>query len=119
MPVTKSVEWRLLCWSVSKSTQAPTNKALAEEQETTIREYIDRLDKINMCACPKMIMGATNYIIYSFENCIVMIKVILNAKSQVSYTKTKTPSSRTKAQEGHREKRITKLDIENINEISF
>lgn len=72
-------------------------KYLAEEQKTTVRECIDRLDKINICACPKMIMRATNYIIYSFENCIVMIKVILNAKSQVSYTKTKTPSSRTKA----------------------
>ena len=36
----------------SKSTRAPTNKALTEEQEAVIREYIDRVDKINRCARP-------------------------------------------------------------------
>ena len=51
----------------SESTQAPTNKALTEEQEAAIREYINRLDKINMCACPQMIVGAANYLI-RFEN---------------------------------------------------
>ena len=43
---------------VSKSTKASTNKALTEGQEGAIREYIDRLDKINMCARPQMIVGA-------------------------------------------------------------
>ena len=54
----------------SKSTRASTNKALTEEQEVAIREYIDRLDKINMCARPQMIVGAANYLI-RFENRVV------------------------------------------------
>ena len=45
----------------SKSTRVPTNNALTEEQEGAIREYIDRLDKINMCARPQMIVGAANH----------------------------------------------------------
>ena len=56
--------------SASKSTQASTNKALTEEQEGAIREYIDRLDKINICAYPQMIVGAANYLI-RFENRVV------------------------------------------------
>ena len=56
--------------SASKSTRASTNKALTEEQEGAIREYIDRLDKINMCARPQMIVGAANYLI-RFENRVV------------------------------------------------
>ena len=56
--------------SASKSTRASTNKALTEEQEVAIREYIDRLDKINMCARPQMIVGAANYLI-RFENRVV------------------------------------------------
>lgn len=54
----------------SKSTRAPTNKALTEEQEGASCEYIDRLDNINMCACPQIIMGAANYLI-RFENRVV------------------------------------------------
>ncbi len=54
----------------SKSTRAPTNKALTEEQEDAIREYINRLDKINMCARLQMIVGAVNYLI-CFENRVV------------------------------------------------
>ena len=34
------------------------------------REYIDKLDKINMCARPQMIVGAANYLI-RFENRVV------------------------------------------------
>ena len=56
--------------TASKSTRAPTNKALTEEQEVAICEYIYRLDKINMCARLQMIVGATNYLI-CFENCMV------------------------------------------------
>ena len=54
----------------STSTRVPTNKALTEEQEGVIREYIDRLDKINMCVRPRMIVGAANYLI-RFENRVV------------------------------------------------
>ena len=49
--------------SNSKSTRPSTNKALTEEQEEAIREYIDRCDRFNMCARPKMIVGAANYLI--------------------------------------------------------
>ncbi len=35
-----------------------------EEQESAIREYIDWLDKINMCARPQMIVEAANYLIH-------------------------------------------------------
>ncbi len=38
--------------SASKSTRTPTNKALTEKQESAIREYINRHDKINMYARP-------------------------------------------------------------------
>ncbi len=47
-----------------------SNKALTEEQEGSIREYIDSLDKINMCARPQMIVGAADYLI-RFENRMV------------------------------------------------
>ena len=55
---------------MSKSTKASINKALTEEQEGAIRKYINRLDKINMCAHPQMIIGAAHYLI-CFENCVV------------------------------------------------
>ena len=55
---------------MSKSTRAPTNKAFTEKQERAICEYINRLNKINMCTRPKMIVGVANYLI-CFENCIV------------------------------------------------
>ena len=47
----------------SKSTRVPTNKGLTEAQEGAIREYIDRLEKIYMCARPQMNVGATNYLL--------------------------------------------------------
>ncbi len=54
----------------SKSTRASTNKAPTKGQEGAIREYIGRLDRINICARPKMIVGAANYLI-CFENRVV------------------------------------------------
>lgn len=48
---------------IGSSTRAPTNKIITEEQEGAIHEYNDRLDKINICAHPQMIVGATNYLI--------------------------------------------------------
>ena len=57
----------------SKSTRAPTNKALTEEQEGAIREWIDRFDRINMCACPELIVGGANYLI-CFENRMMVTK---------------------------------------------
>lgn len=56
---------------VSKSIQTLTNKALIEEQEIVIHEYINRLDKINMYTCSQIIVRATNYFI-CFENCTVV-----------------------------------------------
>ena len=54
----------------SKSTRAATNKVLTEAQEGAICEYIDCLDKINICARTKMIVGTANYLI-RFENRVV------------------------------------------------
>ena len=56
------IRWLQRRWngSASKSTRASTNKALKEEHEGAIREYIDRLDKINMCTRPQMMVGAAN-----------------------------------------------------------
>ena len=56
------IRWFQRRWngSASKSTRASTNKALKAEHEGAIREYIDRLDKINMCARPQMMVGAAN-----------------------------------------------------------
>ena len=54
----------------SKSTRVSTNKALTEAKEGAIRKYINRFDKINMCASPQMIVGAANYL-FHLENCVV------------------------------------------------
>ena len=45
-------------------------KLLKKKQKGAIREYIDRLDKINMCARTQMIVGAANYLT-RFENRVV------------------------------------------------
>ncbi len=44
----------------SKSTRSPINRALTDAQEQAIFVYIERLDRINMSARPKMIVGAAN-----------------------------------------------------------
>ncbi len=38
--------------------EQPTNEVLTEAQEVAIREYIERLDKMNICGRSKMILGA-------------------------------------------------------------
>ena len=66
------LRWLQRWWNggVSKSTRAPNNNALTEEQEGAICEYINRLDKINMCAHLQIIVRVANYLI-CFENCVV------------------------------------------------
>ena len=51
VPIRRLQRW----WngSASKNTRVSTNKALIEEQEGAIREYIDRIDK---CARPQIIV---------------------------------------------------------------
>ena len=51
----------------SRSTRQSPGKALSDEQKQTVRDYIYRLDSINQCARPKMIVGAANFLI-RFEN---------------------------------------------------
>lgn len=46
------------------------SKAFIKEQEATILEYIERLDRINMVAYLQMIMEVANYLI-CFENRII------------------------------------------------
>lgn len=53
--------------SGSRSTRPSANKVLTDEQEQAIKDYIHRLDNINQCACPKMIVDAANFLI-RFEN---------------------------------------------------
>ena len=113
--------------SASKSTRASTNKAFTEEQEGAIREYIDRLDKINMCARPQMIVGAANYLI-RFENRVVghqWLKQFLKRNPEYSVRKQKPlEAERKHSHSVHdmsnyfekierfmREKGITELDL--------
>ncbi len=119
----------------SKSTRASTNKTLTKEQECAIREYIDRLDKINICARPKMIVGAANYLI-RFENRVVdhqwlmgclernpkyhiLKQKPLAAERKHSHSVYDMSDYFKKIERIMREKGITKLDLWNINEIGF
>ena len=63
----RTLQWR---WNggASKSTRASVNKALTDAQKQVIREYIARLDAVNMSARPRMIVGAANYLL-KFEDC--------------------------------------------------
>ena len=56
--------------SNSKSSRPSTNKALSDEQEVAIRQYIEQLDKINMCARPRMIIGAANHLLRSEDRVV-------------------------------------------------
>lgn len=108
-------------------TRVPANKALTEEQEDAIREYIDKLDKINMCARPKIIVGAANYLI-CFENRLVgheWLKRFLEWNPEYHMQKQKPLAAERKhSQSVHnmsdhfdnieqviREKEITELDV--------
>ena len=57
-------------FAVYKDGGMEVRQKVHEHQEGAIREYIDRLDKINMCARPQMIVGAANYLI-RFANRLV------------------------------------------------
>ncbi len=121
--------------SASKSTRASTNKALTEEQESAIREYIDRLDKINMCARPQMIVGAANYLI-RFEDRVVghqWLKRFLERNPEYHVRKQKPlAADRKHSHSVHdmsdyfekverfmSEKGITDLDVWNMDETGF
>ena len=118
-----------------KSTRASTNKALTEEQEGAIREYIDRLDKINMCVRPQMIVGAANYLI-RFENRVVghqSLKRFLERNPEYHIRKQKPLAAERKhshsvhdmsnyfekIEQVMREKGITELDVWNMDETGF
>ena len=49
----------------------PLTKLLQKRNEGAVCEYIDRLDKFNMCVCPQMIVGAAHYLI-RLENCVAV-----------------------------------------------
>ena len=119
----------------SKSTRAPTNKALTEEQEVAIREYIDRLDKINMYARLQMIVGAANYLI-CFENRTVghqWLKRFLERNPEYHRRKQKPLAAERKHSHSvhdisdyfekiervMREKGITELDVWNMDGTGF
>ena len=65
-----------------KSSRAPNNKALTEDQEGAICEYINKLDKINMYTHPQMIVGAANYLI-GFKNCMANHQWLKNFLSKI------------------------------------
>ncbi len=119
----------------SKSTRASTNKALTDEQKQAIRDYIERLDKINMCARPRMIVRTANFLIRSKNRTIdhQWFKQFKERNSQLYVQKQKPLASNRK--DSHnlqdmseyfsklsrviREKRITDDDVWNMNETSF
>ncbi len=47
----------------SRSTRPPTNRALSEEHEQSIRDYIQRLDEQNISVKLSMIQAAANYLL--------------------------------------------------------
>ena len=119
----------------SKSTRPSTNKALTDEQEQAIRDYIERLDKINQCARPRMIVGAANYII-RFENRTIghqWLKRFLARNPEFSVRKQKPLASErkdshnvhdmaeyfSKLERVMKEKGITQLDVWNMDETGF
>ena len=113
--------------NASNSTKAPNNKALIEVQEGAIRKYIDRFNKINMCARSQIIVGVANYFFY-LENCAVSYQWLKQfLKQNLEYHIQKDKPLAAEQKHSHsiydmsnyfkkvkwvmREKRITKLDI--------
>lgn len=118
-----------------KSTIAPTNKTLTIEQENAICKYIERLNEINMCAHPQIIVKAANYLMH-FENCVVVhqwLKQFFEQNSKYHIQKQKFLAKEQKQnhsvhdmddyykriEQVIREKKIIKLDVWNIDETSF
>lgn len=54
----------------SKNNRQSVGKTLTNKQKQTIKDCIHRLDSINQCVCPKMIVSTANFFI-SFENCTI------------------------------------------------
>ncbi len=119
----------------SKSTRTGTNKALTEAQEEAIREYIGRLDDINMSARRRMIVGAANYLI-RFENrqvdhqwltpflkrnpdFYVRKQKPLAADRKNSHNVNDMASYFGKLERVMKEKGITEVDVWNMDETGF
>lgn len=121
--------------SGSRSTRPSTNKALTNEQEQAIRDYIHRLDSINQCARPRMVVGAANYLI-RFENRTVghlWLNRFLKRNPEFHLRKQKPLSADRK--DSHdledmteyfnklkrvmKEKGITEVDVWNMDETGF
>ena len=119
----------------SKSSRPSTNKALTDEQEQAVRDYIERLDKANMCARPKLIVGAANYLI-RFENRTLghqWLKRFLDRNPELHVRKQKPLAVDrknshdvndmveyfSKLERVMREKGITELDVWNMDETGF
>ena len=120
---------------MSKNTRAPTNKTLIEEKEGVIRKYINRLDKINICTYPQIIVGAANYLI-CFENyvighqwlkqffkqnpeCHIRKRKPLAAEQKHSHSVHDMSNYFEKIERVMREKEIIDLDIWNMDETEF
>ena len=56
--------------ALQKIQEHPLTRLLQRSKKVQFRRYINRLNKINMCTRPQIIMGAANYPI-CFENCVV------------------------------------------------
>ena len=119
----------------SKSTRDASNKALTEAQEQAIREYISRLDRINMSARPRMIVGAANYLI-RFENRVVGHQWLsrflkrnpdfhvrkqksLAAERKNSHSVADMKDYFDKLERAMKEKGITEVDVWNMDETGF
>ena len=59
---------RHLKGQASKSTCHASNKALTDEQEQAICDYIEHLDSVNMSLTVKLLWGAANYLLAEAHN---------------------------------------------------
>ena len=119
----------------SKSSRLSINKALSNEQEMTIHQYIEQLDKINMCVRSRMIIDAANHLLRS-KNRVVdhqwfkrfltrnleyhrrrQKSLTMNRKNSHSVQNIKTYFY--KFDEIMKSKRITSENVWNMNEIDF
>ena len=120
---------------MSKSIRAPNNKAFTKKQKVLICKYINRLDKINIYTCLQIIVRAANYLI-CFENCVVGYQWLkrfleknleyhiwkqkpLAVEQNHSYSVHEMSDYFEKIEQVIREKKITELDIWNIDKTGF
>jgi hypothetical protein len=118
-----------------KNIRVNINKVLTNEQEQAIRNYIERLDKINMCVRFKMIVKTANFLVRSknltmshqwFKHFIKRNSQLLARKQKLLISNRKNNHNLqdmneyfSKLSRIMREKRITDDDVWNINETSF